>query len=119
MHMNSSMNFDIRTSSYFAHEAKRLSKHYPSFKSDYDEFLKSLKKDPYQGDDLGNGVRKVRMAIASKGKGKAGGARVITLNILVDEENMEINLLLLYDKKVADNFNPAALKDALKELELI
>ena len=119
MRMNSSMNFDIRISSYFAHEAKRLSKHYPSFKNDYSEFLKSLKEDPYQGDDLGNGVRKVRMAIASKGKGKSGGARVITLNILVDEANMEINLLLLYDKQVADNFNPAALKEALKELGLI
>lgn len=119
MRMNSSMNFDIRISSYFAHEAKRLSKHYPSFKNDYNEFLKSLKEDPYQGDDLGNGVRKVRMAITSKGKGKSGGARVITLNILINEENMEINLLLLYDKKVADNFNPLALKDALKELGLI
>ena len=119
MLMNSSMNFDIRISSYFAHEAKRLAKHYPSFKNDYNEFLKSIKEDPYQGDDLGNGVRKVRMAIASKGRGKSGGARVITFNILVDEKNMEINLLLLYDKQVADNFNPAALKDALKEMGLI
>ena len=91
----------------------------PSFKTDYAEFLESLKKNPHQGDDLGNGVRKVRMPIASKGKGKSGGARVITLNILIDEENMELNLLLLYDKQVADNFNPLALKDALKELGLL
>ena len=119
MHMNSSMNFDIRVSTYFEHEAKRLKKHYPSFKNDLDEFIESLKKEPNQGDDLGNGFRKVRMAIASKGKGKAGGARIITLNILIDEENMEINLLLLYDKKDADNFNPAALKEALKDLGLI
>lgn len=119
MRMNSSMNFDIRMSTYFEHEAKRLNKHYPSFKKDYVEFLESLKKDPYQGDDLGNGVRKVRMSIASKGKGKSGGARVITLNFLIDEENMEINLLLLYDKRDADNFNPAALKEALIELGFI
>ena len=117
--MNSSMNFDIRVSTYFEHEAKRLAKHYPSFKNDFDEFLKSLKEDPYQGDDLGNGVRKVRMHIASKGKGKSGGARVITFNFLVDEQNREINLLLLYDKQKADNFNPAALNVALKELGLI
>ena len=119
MLMNSSMNFDIRISSYFAHEAKRLAKHYPSFKNDYKDFLESLKADPYQGIDLGNGVRKVRMPIASKGKGKSGGARVITLNVLIDEAKMEINLLLLYDKQVADNFNQAALKDALKELGLL
>ena len=117
--MNSSMNFDIRVSTYFEREAKQLAKHYPSFKNDFDEFLKSLKEDPYQGDDLGNGVRKVRMHIASKRKGKSGGARVITFNYLIDEQNMEINLLLLYDKKEADNFNPAALRVALKELGLI
>ena len=45
---------------------------------DYDAFLTGLEQDPYQGTSLGKGVRKVRMAIASKGKGKSGGARVIT-----------------------------------------
>ena len=117
--MNCSMNYNIKMSSYFEHEAKRLAKHYPSFKNDYLGFLKSIEENPYQGDDLGNGVRKVRMSIASKGKGKPGGARVITMNILVDDQNMDINLLLLYDKQVADNFNPLALQDALKELGLI
>lgn len=33
------------------------------------------------GVDLGNGYRKVRMAITSKGKGKSGGCRVITLDV--------------------------------------
>lgn len=117
--MNCSMNYNIQASTFFEHEAKRLSKHYPSFKNDYLQFLNSLKENPFQGDDLGNGLRKVRMQISSKGKGKSGGARVITLNILVDEKNMDINLLLLYDKQQADNFNPAALKEALKELGLI
>ena len=119
MHMSYSMNYSIKTSSYFVHEAKQLAKHYPSFKSDYQAFLESLKENPFQGDDLGNGVRKVRMQIKSKGKGKSGGARVITLNLLIDEANMEINLLLLYDKNKADNFSPLALKEALKELGLI
>ena len=59
------------------------------------------------------------MSITSKGKGKSGGARVITFNILVNEKTMDINLLLLYDKQKADNFNPAALKEALQELGLI
>ena len=113
------MNYDVKTSSYFDQEAKRLTKHYPSFKSDYQEFVKSLKKNPFQGDDLGNGIRKIRMQITSKGKGKAGGARVITLNYLVNEENMDIYLLLIYDKKQADNFNPAALKVVLKEIGLL
>lgn len=117
--MSCSMNYNIKASSYFEREAKSLAKHYPSFKSDYLHFLDSLKENPYQGDDLGNGLRKVRMSITSKGKGKSGGARVITFNILVNEETMDINLLLLYDKQKADNFNPAALKVALQELGLI
>ena len=59
------MNYEVKTSSYFDVEAKRLAKHYPSFKSDYQEFVKSLKKNPFQGDDLGNGIRKIRMQIIS------------------------------------------------------
>mgnify|MGYP002870142655 CR=1 FL=1 len=113
------MNYDIRTSSYFDQEAKRLTKHYPSFKNDYRKFVESLKENPFQGDDLGNGVRKIRMQITSKGKGKAGGARVITLNYLINTENMDIYLLLIYDKQQADNFNPSALKAVLKEIGLL
>ena len=39
------------------------------------------------------------MAIASKGKGKSGGARVITFNIVQhDDETADITLLTIYDK---------------------
>ena len=100
---------------YFVNEAKRLAKHYPSFKNDYRTFLESIKEDPWQGADLGNGIRKIRIQITSKGKGKRGGARAITMNMIVDEANMKIRLLLLYDKKVADNFNEQALIAAIKE----
>ena len=41
--------------------------------------LEMLRKNPMAGADLGDGIRKVRMAITSKGKGKSGGARVIIL----------------------------------------
>ena len=109
------MNYKIEASSYFAREAKRLAKHYPSFKNDYSEFLESLKINPWQGVDLGNGIRKIRLKISSKGKGKAGGARVITMNIVIDETNMKIRLLLLYDKKDTDNFDERALESAIKE----
>ena len=112
------MNYDIRLSSYVVKELKNLSKHYPSFKSDYVRFLESIRQNPWQGVDLGNGLRKIRMPISAKGKGKAGGARMITLNMLIDEENMYILFLLLYDKQQADNFNKIALKEALKEFGL-
>lgn len=38
------MSYNIKMSSYFEHEAKRLAKHYPSFKNDYLEFLKSIEE---------------------------------------------------------------------------
>ena len=43
------------------------------------------------------------MAIDSKGKGKSGGARILTLNIFVDVENLEVTLLTIYDKGEISN----------------
>lgn len=45
------------------------------------------------------GVRKVRMAIGSKGKGKSSGARVITYDALVaDVDDGTLVLVAIYDK---------------------
>jgi hypothetical protein len=38
------------------------------------------------------------MAIASKNKGKSGGARIITCNVLVSIKDTDIYLLTIYDK---------------------
>lgn len=62
----------------FKRQIKRLRKKYASLQSDFDELLAELSENPFAGVDLGDGVRKVRMAIKTKGKGKSGGARVIT-----------------------------------------
>lgn len=83
----------------FRRHFKRLAKKYPSLVNDYDLFKNELHKNPFQGVDLGGGTRKVRMSIASKGKGKRGGARVITFNLVQHEdETIEITLLTIYDK---------------------
>lgn len=92
------MSYSIKVSSSFAKEAKRLAKKYPSFKKDYEIFLESLQENPLQGDELTPGIRKIRMAIKSKGKGKSGGARVITYNVIAEQHNGIIALLLIYDK---------------------
>jgi len=65
----------------FERRAKVLAKRYKSFPSDYDTFLHSLEENPSQGTSLGAGVYKVRMPIAAKGKGKSGGARVLTYKV--------------------------------------
>ena len=96
------MNVTIIPSTEFNRQFKRLAKKYKSLLNDYLTLSKSLKDNPLQGDDLGGGVRKIRMAISSKGKGKSGGARVLTLNVLVSGD-AEVTLLTIYDKNEIDN----------------
>jgi len=84
---------------------KLCRKKYRSLIDDLVSFKKELLKNPMLGDDLGNNTRKVRMAIASKNKGKSGGARIITCNVLIDVKNMEIYLLTIYDKNEQDNIS--------------
>ena len=79
-----------------------MAKKYKSIGEDYKALKESLLDNPFQGDNLGNGVRKIRMAITSKGKGKSGGARVLTLNVLVSDD-ANVTLLTIYDKNEIDN----------------
>ena len=109
------MSYSIKVSSCFANEAKRLAKKYPSFKNDYESFLVGLQENPLQGDELTLGIRKIRMAIKSKGKGKSGGARVITYNIIVEQNNGIIVLLLIYDKSDFSTVDVNVVKQIIHE----
>ena len=59
---------------------------------------------------MGNGLRKVRMSVTSKGKGKSGGARVITFTAIIATDTTEILLLTIYDKSERDNITDSELK---------
>ena len=111
-----SCNITISVSDDFAKEAKRLAKKYPSFKQDYKDFLVSIKNNPLQGDEITKNIRKIRMAIKAKGKGKSGGARVITFNILTDVENGQVVLLLLYDKEDASTVKVNVVKQLVRDM---
>ena len=110
------MNYSITTSSYFDVAAKKLVKKYPSFKEDLVNFGKSLLENPKQGAELAPGIRKIRMAIKSKGKGKSGGARVITFNVLTDVENGHVIFLLLYDKEDASTVKVNVVKQLVRDM---
>ena len=112
-----SCNITISVSDDFAKEAKRLAKKYPSFKQDYKDFLVSIKNNPLQGDEITKNIRKIRMAIKAKGKGKSGGARVITFNILTDIENGHVVFLLLYDKEDASTVKVNVVKQLVRDME--
>jgi len=102
----------------FEREAKALRKKYPSFESDYDTFLNELEKNPFSGESLGQHTYKNRMTIASKGKGKSGGARVITYNIQQrGEDEVLITLMTIYDKSEIDNVSDAYLRSLVQQIE--
>ena len=75
----------------FFKSAKPLAKKYKSFNEDYKELIKEFTANPKMGIDLEEGYRKVRMAVSSKGKGKSGGSRVITLDIIERQVLIEIH----------------------------
>ena len=110
------MEVHINTGSEFKRLFKRLMKKYHSLLHDFDVWKQELKNNPLAGDDLGAGVRKIRMAIDSKGKGKSGGARILTLNILLDAETMDITLLTIYDKGEISNVNDDYIKFLVENL---
>ena len=102
----------------FLRGAKALRKRYSSFEDDYNTFLDELEKNPFSGEPLGNHTYKNRMAIASKGKGKSGGARVITYNLQQpSEDEVIITLMTIYDKSDISNVSDAYIRSLVKEVE--
>ena len=76
--------------------------------------LEDLYADPCLGTDLGHRLRKVRLAITSKGKGKSGGARVITYTVILAQTETEVKLITIYDKSERENISDAELLDILR-----
>jgi len=79
----------------FEKPAKQLSKKYPSFATDLLSLVDQLETNALMGSSIGGNVRKVRLAIRSKGKGKSGGARIITYVYIAASR---VHLLTVYDK---------------------
>lgn len=100
----------------FIKSAKPIAKKYRSFNDDYQNLVSELTKNPRLGVDLGDGYRKVRMAITSKGKGKSGGCRVITLDMV--ERNGCLYLLYAYDKSDYDNVVLSVIKEIVADMGL-
>ena len=77
--------------------------------------IDDLEQNPLLGTDLGDGLRKVRMKITSKGKGKSGGARVITFTLVVSQQYAVLNLLYIYDKADRASISEKEIEQLLKQ----
>jgi mRNA-degrading endonuclease RelE of RelBE toxin-antitoxin system len=110
------MNYKVKTIPYFERQLKKLAKKYPSLKVEYTNLIDSLESNPEQGKSLGNNCYKIRQAIASKGKGKSGGARIITHFHITASA---VILLDIYDKNEKENITDKELQLLLKSIEEI
>ncbi len=107
------MSYKISSIPLFDKQAKRLSKKYPSLKNDLAELFKSLADEPEQGTALGNNFYKIRLSIASKGKGKSGGARIITYVKIIATT---VFLTSIYDKSDKSNITDKELEQIFKSI---
>jgi mRNA-degrading endonuclease RelE of RelBE toxin-antitoxin system len=105
------MSYKVISIPSFDKEIKKLAKKYRSLRAEFIELVLSLEKNPQQGTQLAHNCYKIRLAIASKGKGKSGGARVITCFAVMDKK---VFLLTIYDKSDKDNVSDKELNELLK-----
>ncbi len=112
------MKIKIIVSSEFEKEFKRLKKKYKSLPQDLILFEEELNANPNLGVDLGNNLRKIRLSIKSKNKGKSGGARIITYNIIINTIEKSILLVTIYDKSEESAISDAAIKKIIKNCNL-
>lgn len=112
------MNFDVIPTPCFERSFKALAKRHRSLRQDILDFTASLRNNPFQGDELSPSIRKIRMTITSKGRGKSGGARVITYTVIAAENEGAVYLLDIYDKADYSTVDVTIIKAIIKDLGL-
>ena len=119
------MKVTVNITKSFSSAAKPLLKKYHSLSKDLLNLEKELIATPRLGTSLGNDAYKIRLKIASKGKGKSGGGRVITfvetylivMTEKITDEEAVVNLLTIYDKGDVDNISDKELKEFIKNVK--
>ena len=105
------MSYKIELTDNFKNEAKKLIKKYASLRTEIVELGKELAENPTSGTPLGNDVYKIRLAIASKNKGKSGGARIISFVKIIDET---VYFLSIYNKGNKDSISDKEIEELIK-----
>jgi mRNA-degrading endonuclease RelE of RelBE toxin-antitoxin system len=110
------MAYNVIVTPHFDKRAKPLLKKYRSLKNEIAKLIGELSENPIQGDRITTDCYKIRISIASKGKGKSGGARVITC-VKIEAEN--VFLLSIYDKSQQSDISNQDLSDILDTYDLM
>ena len=104
----------------FERAAKKLLKKYPSLKLEFQKLETDLLENPKIGTPVyekTREVRKIKLSIDSKGKGKRSGARVITLLLNTENNDQNVWLLFVYDKKEYGDVNEDYILGIVEEIE--
>jgi mRNA-degrading endonuclease RelE of RelBE toxin-antitoxin system len=104
------MRYNIQLSPNFKKEAKTLTRKYPSLKKELSDLFNELEENPTMGISLGNNIYKIKLAIASKGKGKSGGARILTYVKVIETT---VLLFTIYNKGDRNNITDSEIKELL------
>lgn len=119
------MNVRVKAADSFKRLAKSLLRKYQSLKAELEKLESELLSNPAMGTPLGNNAYKIRLAIRSKGKGKSGGARVITYlqseiivrTDVVKEKFTIVSLIAIYDKSEVESISNKELKIIIEQAE--
>jgi hypothetical protein len=105
------MRYSVILTENFKKEAKPLIKKFASLKKELDELFTELETNPTLGTPIGNDIYKIRLAIASKNKGKSGGARIMSFVKVIDAV---VLLFSIYNKGDKDNISDNEIQELLK-----
>ena len=106
----------VITIGHFERESKRLIKKYQSLAQEISDLIMGLADNPLQGEPLGKDCYKIRLKIKSKGKGKSGGARVVTCVKVIAET---VILVSIYDKSEREDIADGLLLELLQKNGLL
>jgi hypothetical protein len=110
------MNIAIYFTPVFKINLKRYKKKYFSIESDLRLFIENLAGA--NATDLGAGIFKYRLSVKSKNKGKSGGFRIITLEIILSKNLKNVTFLTLYDKSEKSTISKQEIETIIKNANL-
>jgi mRNA-degrading endonuclease RelE of RelBE toxin-antitoxin system len=108
------MKYNVILHDNFKKEVKPLLKKYPSLKSDLQKLLDNIDKELKLATDLGDGFKKIKIAIKSKGKGSSGGGRIITHETIVSINDTNLVFGSIYNKGEYNTIDTAILRKILE-----